>query len=145
MADERKVDPRLESFREYLDQRIAEQYKLLAEQVDTPIREGDLRAYRDLLALEKNAPIKQRLRFYQEARQIYRTLLAVDNPELYEIQIVDLALSVRPTHTLGISRIENVGQLLEQTDADLLGIRSFGGTCLKEVKSKLKEKLGLVM
>jgi DNA-directed RNA polymerase subunit alpha len=40
------------------------------------------------------------------------------------------------------AKIETVGQLAKMTDADLLKIRSFGKTSLREVKRKLTD-LGL--
>lgn len=56
--------------------------------------------------------------------------------------ISDLDLSVRASNCLESARIETVGQLVVQTDADLLKLRSFGRTSLREVKRKLQD-LGL--
>jgi DNA-directed RNA polymerase subunit alpha len=55
------------------------------------------------------------------------------------MQISDLELSVRASNCLESARIETVGQLVMQTDADLLKLRSFGRTSLREVKRKLQE------
>ncbi len=51
----------------------------------------------------------------------------------------ELELSVRASNCLESARIETVGQLVTQTDADLLRLRSFGRTSLREVKRKLQD------
>ncbi|MCC6427506.1 MAG: DNA-directed RNA polymerase subunit alpha [Phycisphaerales bacterium] len=51
----------------------------------------------------------------------------------------ELELSVRASNCLESARIETVGQLVVQTDADLLRLRSFGRTSLREVKRKLQD------
>jgi len=51
--------------------------------------------------------------------------------------ISELELSVRASNCLESARIESVAQLVIQTDADLLKLRSFGRTSLREVKRKL--------
>lgn len=53
--------------------------------------------------------------------------------------ISELELSVRASNCLESARIETVGQLITQTDADLLKLRSFGRTSLREVKRKLQD------
>ena len=53
--------------------------------------------------------------------------------------IQELELSVRASNCLDSAKIETVGQLLSLTDADLLKIRSFGKTSLREVKRKLAD------
>lgn len=56
--------------------------------------------------------------------------------------VSDLELSVRAANCLESARIETVSQLVTQSEADLLKLRSFGRTSLREVKRKLQE-LGL--
>jgi DNA-directed RNA polymerase subunit alpha len=56
--------------------------------------------------------------------------------------IQDLELSVRASNCLESIRIETVGHLAKMTEADLLKIRSFGKTSLREAKRKLAD-LGL--
>lgn len=56
--------------------------------------------------------------------------------------IAELELSVRASNCLESARIETVGQLVSHSDADLLRLRSFGRTSLREVKKKLQD-LGL--
>lgn len=56
--------------------------------------------------------------------------------------ISELELSVRASNCLESARIETVAQLVSQTDSDLLKLRSFGRTSLREVKRKLQD-LGL--
>ena len=53
--------------------------------------------------------------------------------------IQELELSVRASNCLDSAKIETVGQLVKMTDADLLKIRSFGKTSLREVKRKLAD------
>jgi DNA-directed RNA polymerase subunit alpha len=53
--------------------------------------------------------------------------------------IGELELSVRASNCLESARIETVAQLVSQTDADLLKLRSFGRTSLREVKRKLQD------
>ncbi len=55
------------------------------------------------------------------------------------IPIQELELSVRASNCLESVKMETVGQLVKMTDADLLKIRSFGKTSLREVKRKLAD------
>jgi DNA-directed RNA polymerase subunit alpha len=56
--------------------------------------------------------------------------------------ISELELSVRASNCLESARVETVAQLVSQSDGDLLKLRSFGRTSLREVKRKLQD-LGL--
>ena len=51
----------------------------------------------------------------------------------------DLELSVRASNCLESARIDTVAQLVTNTDQDLLKLRSFGRTSLREVKRKLMD------
>jgi DNA-directed RNA polymerase subunit alpha len=53
--------------------------------------------------------------------------------------ISELELSVRASNCLESARIETVAQLVQMTDGDLLKLRSFGRTSLREVKRKLQD------
>lgn len=53
--------------------------------------------------------------------------------------IAELDLSVRAGNCLDSAKITQVGQLVKLTDADLLRVRSFGKTSLREVKRKLAD------
>jgi len=67
------------------------------------------------------------------------------DPELQAklaMPLTDLDLSVRARNCLLSAKINTVGQLVQMTEADLLKVRSFGKTSLREVKRKLAE-LGL--
>ncbi len=59
--------------------------------------------------------------------------------EKLKIPIQELELSVRASNCLESVKVETVGQLVEMTDADLLKIRSFGKTSLREIKRKLAD------
>jgi DNA-directed RNA polymerase subunit alpha len=53
--------------------------------------------------------------------------------------IAELELSVRASNCLESVKIETVGQLAKMTEADLLKVRSFGKTSLREVQRKLAD------
>ena len=56
--------------------------------------------------------------------------------------IEDLDLSVRARNCLDAENLASVGELVRRTEADLLRIKNFGKTSLKEIKKKLTD-LGL--
>jgi DNA-directed RNA polymerase subunit alpha len=58
------------------------------------------------------------------------------------MSISELDLSVRSANCLAGERIETIGELVSRSEADLLKVRNFGKTSLREVKKKLQE-LGL--
>jgi DNA-directed RNA polymerase subunit alpha len=58
------------------------------------------------------------------------------------MSIQELDLSVRANNCLESAKIQAVRDLVKKTDADLLKVRSFGKTSLREVKRKLAD-LGL--
>jgi len=53
--------------------------------------------------------------------------------------IQELELSVRASNCLEAAKIETVRELVKMTEADLLKIRSFGKTSLREIKRKLAD------
>jgi DNA-directed RNA polymerase subunit alpha len=55
------------------------------------------------------------------------------------IPIQELELSVRVSNCLESIKVGTVGQLVKKTEADLLNVRSFGKTSLREVKRKLAD------
>jgi len=55
------------------------------------------------------------------------------------MSVQELELSVRASNCLDSVKIETVGQLVQMDDSDLLKIRSFGKTSLREVKRKLAD------
>jgi len=60
----------------------------------------------------------------------------------------ELELSVRASNCLEAARIQKVVELVQKTEADLLRVRSFGKTSLREVKRKLANwglSLGMVL
>jgi DNA-directed RNA polymerase subunit alpha len=62
--------------------------------------------------------------------------------QLLDRPIADLELSVRASNCLEAARIATVGELAQKSEADLLRLRSFGKTSLREVRRKLAD-LGL--
>jgi DNA-directed RNA polymerase subunit alpha len=69
---------------------------------------------------------------------------AVDDELIRKLQmpIADFDLSVRANNCLESADIKTVGQLVQMSEPDLLKIRAFGKTSLREVKRKLTD-LGL--
>ncbi len=59
-------------------------------------------------------------------------------PEQYEMPLEQIGLSARTFNSLRRSGITKVGELLEKSDNDLLGLRSFGQKSLDEVKERLE-------
>jgi DNA-directed RNA polymerase subunit alpha len=55
------------------------------------------------------------------------------------MSVHEMELSVRANNCLEAAKIETVGQLARMTESDLLKIRSFGKTSLREVKRRLQE------
>ena len=53
--------------------------------------------------------------------------------------ITELELSVRASNCLESARINTVGDLVSHDENELLKVRSFGKTSLREVKKKLQE------
>jgi DNA-directed RNA polymerase subunit alpha len=67
---------------------------------------------------------------------------AMIDPELEQklgMTIQELDLSVRANNCLESAKIPTVRELVKKTDADLLKVRSFGKTSLREVKRKLAD------
>ncbi|MCR4318607.1 MAG: DNA-directed RNA polymerase subunit alpha [Planctomycetes bacterium] len=60
----------------------------------------------------------------------------------FDVPISDLELSVRACHCLEGEKISNVGELVARPESELLKIRNFGRTTLKEVKKRV-QTLGL--
>jgi len=67
--------------------------------------------------------------------------------KLLQRPISELDLSVRASNCLEAARIQTVGELAQKTEADLLRLRSFGKTSLREIRRKLADiglSLGMV-
>lgn len=61
-----------------------------------------------------------------------------------DMSVADLELTVRARNCLDSGEIASVAQLVQRSEPELLGLRSFGRTSLREVKRKLTE-LGLTL
>jgi DNA-directed RNA polymerase subunit alpha len=59
--------------------------------------------------------------------------------ELLSKSIDDLDLSVRAKNCLDAVNLRTIGDLVKQTESDLLKVRNFGKTSLKEIKKKLSD------
>ena len=74
-----------------------------------------------------------------EAEEKTEQPVDADLAKKLEMPIVELELSVRASNCLESVKIETVGQLAKMTDSDLLKIRSFGKTSLREIQRKLAD------
>ncbi len=64
--------------------------------------------------------------------------------EKLDMKVEELELSVRAANCLESEKLDTVRQLVKMTEADLLKIRSFGKTSLREIKRKLAD-IGLCL
>src|SRR3954470_24442471 len=78
----------------------------------------------------------------QALRDSGKALIDPDLQQKLDMTVQELDLSVRANNCLESAKIQNVRDLVKKTDADLLKVRSFGKTSLREVKRKLAD-LGL--
>jgi len=72
-------------------------------------------------------------------RESSRAIIDPDLQQKLGMSIQELDLSVRANNCLESAKISNVRDLVKKTDADLLKVRSFGKTSLREVKRKLAD------
>ena len=70
--------------------------------------------------------------------------IVAQRQDLLDKPVADLEMGVRATNCLQAAAIRTVGELVLLSDSDLLKVRSFGKTSLREVKRKLGD-LGLAM
>src|SRR5256886_1018358 len=78
----------------------------------------------------------------QALRDSGKALIDPDLQQKLDMTVQELDLSVRANNCLESAKIGTVRDLVKKTDADLLKVRSFGKTSLREVKRKLAD-LGL--
>lgn len=92
-------------------------------------------------------PFVQYFEIGRELQQVEKRMGIESVPEISEeeltkkmgIHISELDLSVRASNCLEISGIVTVGDLVAKTEDQLLGIKNFGKTTLREVKTKLAQ------
>lgn len=75
-------------------------------------------------------------------RDASRATIDPDLQNKLDMTVQELDLSVRANNCLESAKISTVRELVKKTDSDLLKVRSFGKTSLREVKRKLAD-LGL--
>lgn len=75
-------------------------------------------------------------------RDASRATIDPDLQNKLDMTVQELDLSVRANNCLESAKISSVRELVKKTDSDLLKVRSFGKTSLREVKRKLAD-LGL--
>jgi len=86
------------------------------------------------------------VQYFELGEQIIEPAAVAAQPEIdVELQqklaksVHELDLTVRANNCLESAKIETVGDLVSKTEAELLEIRSFGKTSLREVKRKLQD------
>jgi len=72
-------------------------------------------------------------------RDANKALIDPDLQQKLGMTIQELDLSVRANNCLESAKIQTVRELVRKTDGDLLKVRSFGKTSLREVKRKLTD------
>ncbi len=82
----------------------------------------------------------------EQITEAAKASVAIDEELIEKLQLPmeDLELSVRASNCLEASNVQHVGQLASLTESELLTMRAFGKTSLKEVKRKL-EDMGLAL
>jgi len=73
----------------------------------------------------------------KEREKQYRELYPVIHEEILDRSIEDLELSYRPYNCLKSAGIDTVGEAMKKTDKELLRIKNFGRTSLREVREVL--------
>ena len=72
-------------------------------------------------------------------RDASRATIDPDLQQKLDMTVQELDLSVRANNCLESAKIGTVRELVKKTDGDLLKVRSFGKTSLREVKRKLAD------
>lgn len=74
-----------------------------------------------------------------QLRESQKALIDPDLQHKLSMTVQELDLSVRANNCLESARIQTVRDLVQKTDNDLLKVRSFGKTSLREVKRRLAD------
>jgi DNA-directed RNA polymerase subunit alpha len=72
-------------------------------------------------------------------RDANKALIDPDLEQKLNMTVQELDLSVRANNCLESAKIQTVRDLVKKTDQDLLKVRSFGKTSLREVKRRLAD------
>src|SRR4029077_3961951 len=72
-------------------------------------------------------------------REATKATIDPDLQQKMNITIQEMDLSVRANNCLESAKIQTVRDLVKKTDQDLLKVRSFGKTSLREVKRRLAD------
>lgn len=75
----------------------------------------------------------------KEEEQRKQDKMLEDLRQKLSMSISELDLSVRSANCLSTERVETIGELVSRTEQDLLKVRNFGKTSLREVRKKLSE------
>jgi DNA-directed RNA polymerase subunit alpha len=74
-----------------------------------------------------------------QMREAHKAQMDPELEQKLNMTVQELDLSVRANNCLESAKIQTVRDLVKKTDADLLKVRSFGKTSLREVKRKLAD------
>jgi len=80
----------------------------------------------------------------QEESDIVESDIDEELKRKFAMPVAEMQLSVRANNCLEASNIETIGQLVSLQESELLALRSFGKTSLREIKRKIID-LGLVL
>ncbi|MAE60688.1 MAG: hypothetical protein CMJ49_04930 [Planctomycetaceae bacterium] len=72
--------------------------------------------------------------------EMYDQLRGTGQENVVGVPIEQLDLSARAAKALTLLNIHTIGDLIQRTEAELLGIKNFGSTSLDEIKLKLEER-----
>ena len=75
----------------------------------------------------------------EESAEDKAALILAQRQALLAKSVTELEMGVRATNCLQAAKIRTVGELVDLTEADLLKVRSFGKTSLREVRRKLAD------
>ena len=86
------------------------------------------------------------VQYFELGEQIVESTMGKGGPEIdaelqrkLNMSVHELELSVRSNNCLEAAKVETVAQLVAHTEVEMLKIRSFGKTSLREIKRKLEE------
>jgi DNA-directed RNA polymerase subunit alpha len=75
----------------------------------------------------------------QAPSKVHREELTEQQRAIYDSPVVELNLSVRARKCVSRLAIATIGELMNRTPDELLGIRNFGVTSLNEIRAKMTE------
>ena len=109
---------------------LVEAAKILRKHINPFVQYFDLG---EEIVVEQVAPVEE------EEVVMDEEVAAEELTEKLDMKVEELELSVRAANCLESEKLDTVRQLVRMTESDLLKIRSFGKTSLREIKRKLAD------